>query len=190
MGYAEVGGKLGPIVGISSAVGVLAAGALCDRLARQDVRWLCWVPALSSLILVPFCVVFALAPDPNLALLAFVPVNLVTAVFAPPSYAIGQGLAQLRMRALASAIMLFVINLIGLGLGPTLVGMLSDAMTPRFGVESLRYALVASLGLALWGAVHSVIAARTLAADLLRTAGAEPTAPEGSAVPGIVQFDR
>jgi predicted MFS family arabinose efflux permease len=189
-GYAEVGWKLGPIVGISSAVGVLAAGALCDHLSRRDVRWLCWIPALSSLILVPCCVVFALAPDPNLALLAYVPVNLVTAVFAPPSYAIGQGLAQLRMRALASAIMLFVINLIGLGLGPTLLGMLSDALTPRFGEESLRYALVASLGLALWGTVHSVLAARTLAADLARTAGSESTAPEGSAVPGIVQFDR
>jgi predicted MFS family arabinose efflux permease len=190
LGYAELGWKLGPIVGISSAVGVLAAGALCDRLAKRDVRWLCWVPALSSLILVPCCVVFALAPDPNLALLAYVPVNLVTAVFAPPSYAIGQGLAQLRMRALASAIMLFVINLIGLGLGPTLVGMLSDAMEPRLGVESLRYALVASLGLALWGSVHSVVAARTLAADLARTAGAEAAAPEGSALAGIVQFDR
>jgi len=190
LGYAEVGWKLGPIVGISSAIGVLAAGALCDRLARRDVRWLCWIPALSSLILVPFCTVFALAPDPNLALLAYVPVNLVTAVFAPPSYAIGQGLAQLRMRALASAIMLFVINLIGLGLGPTLVGVLSDAMAPRLGVESLRYALVASLGLALWGSVHSVLAARTLASDLAHTAGSESAAPEGSAVAGIVQLDR
>ncbi|HEX5068406.1 MAG TPA: MFS transporter [Myxococcota bacterium] len=170
LGYAEVGWKLGLIIGISSAVGVLVAGALCDRLARRDVRWLVWIPALSTALLAPFYAVFALAPQTNLALLAYIPVNLATAVFAPPSYAIAQGLAQLRMRALASALMLFVINLIGLGLGPTLVGALSDAFAPRFGAESLRYALLLALGLTLWGSLHSVLAGRSLARDLARSA--------------------
>ncbi len=170
LGYAEVGWKLGLIIGVSSAVGVLIAGALCDRMALRDVRWLVWIPALSTWILAPFYAVFALAPDTNLALLAYIPVNLMAAVFGPPSYAIAQGLAQLRMRSMASAIMLFVINLIGLGLGPTLVGVLSDALEPRFGAESLRYALLIALALALWGTLHSVLAGRSLARDLARTA--------------------
>jgi hypothetical protein len=114
--------------------------------------------------------VFALAADVGPALLAYVPVNLLAAVFGPPSYAIAQGLAQLRMRAMASAIMLFVINLIGLGLGPTLVGVLSDALAPRAGAESLRYALLCCLGLALWGTLHSWQAGRSLARDLARSA--------------------
>jgi predicted MFS family arabinose efflux permease len=172
LGFAEIGVKVGLIVGISSAVGVLVTGALCDRLARSDVRWMVWIPALSTALLAPFYVVFTLAADTNLALLAFIPVNLATAVFAPPSYAIAQGLAQLRMRAMASAIMLFVINLIGLGLGPTLVGVLSDAFEPRFGAESLRYALLLALGLTLWGTLHSLLAGRSLARDLARSATA------------------
>lgn len=170
LGYAEVGWKLGLIIGISSAVGVLVAGALCDRLARRDVRWLVWIPALSTALFAPGYALFALAADTDLALLAYIPVNLASAVFAPPSYAIAQGLARLRMRALASAIMLFVINLIGLGLGPTLVGALSDALEPRFGVESLRYALLLALALTLWGTLHSLLAGRSLARDLARTA--------------------
>ena len=172
LGYAEVGWKLGLIIGISSAVGVLVAGALCDRLARRDVRWLVWIPALSTALFAPGYALFALAQDTDLALLAYIPVNLASAVFAPPSYAIAQGLARLRMRALASAFMLFVINLIGLGLGPTLVGALSDALEPRFGAESLRYALLLALALTLWGTLHSLLAGRSLARDLARTAAA------------------
>ena len=170
LGYAEVGWKLGLIIGVGSAVGVLIAGALCDHMARRDVRWLVWIPALAAWILAPFYAVFALAPATNLALLAYIPVNLLSAVFAPPSYAIAQGLARLRMRAMASAIMLFVVNLIGLGLGPTLVGVLSDALEPRAGARSLRYALLCALALTLWGTLHSWLAGRSLARDLARSA--------------------
>jgi predicted MFS family arabinose efflux permease len=171
LGYAEAGAKLGLVVGIASAVGVVIAGALCDRLARRDVRWLVWIPLLSAWIAAPFLAVFALAADPDLALLAYIPVNLVVAVFGPPSYAIGQGLARLRMRALASACMLFVINLVGFGLGPYLVGALSDALEPRYGVESLRYALLLSIAASLWGSLHSWRAGRSLGRDLARSAG-------------------
>jgi predicted MFS family arabinose efflux permease len=172
LGYAEAGLKLGLVIGVASAIGVVIAGELCDRLARRDVRWLVWIPLCSAWISAPFFVVFALAPDVDWALLAYVPVNLLAAVFGPPSYAIGQGLARLRMRALASACMLFVINLIGLGLGPYLVGLLSDVLQPRFGVESLRYALLISLAASLWGSLHSWLAGRSLARDLARSASA------------------
>jgi predicted MFS family arabinose efflux permease len=171
-GYAQTGFELGMVIGIASAVGVLLGGALCDRMARRDVRWLVWIPALAAWLLAPFYVAFALAPDPALALAAYVPVNLLTAVFAAPTYMIAQGLAQLRMRALASAVVLFVINLVGLGAGPMLVGALSDALQPRFGAESLRYALLLALAFNLWGAVHSVLAGRSLAGDLARSRAA------------------
>jgi predicted MFS family arabinose efflux permease len=166
LGYAETGLKLGLVIGIASFAGVLLSGMLCDFLARRDARWLAWVPALAALGLTPFTVAFALAPDADVALWAYVPVNLLTAVFAAPTYAVAQGLAQLRMRAMASAIVLFVLNLVGLGLGPTLVGVLSDALAPRFGSESLRYALLVSLVFNLWGTLHSWRAGRTLARDL------------------------
>ena len=78
-----------------------------------------------------------------------------------------QSLVRPDMRALASAILLFIINLIGLGLGPFAVGLLSDYLKPTFGVDSIRYALlwVVVIG-AAWAALHYMLAARTLRRDL------------------------
>ena len=168
--YFEIGMQLGLAIGIGGAVGQFAGAALCDRLALRDRRWLVWVPALLGATLAPFYMAFVLADDPGLAILAFVPVTLMNAVYAAPSYTIVQGLASLRMRATASAIMLFVLNLIGLGLGPTLVGVLNDLFEPSRGADAIRLSLVLLLGANLWGAVHSLLAARTLEQDLDRTA--------------------
>lgn len=173
LGYAEVGLKLGLVIGIAGAIGAYFGGVLCDRLARRDRRWLLWIPALAGVLLAPFYVVFVLAEDPNLALLAFVPVNLLNVVFAPPTYMITQGLARLRMRAMASAIVLFVLNLIGLGLGPTLIGVMNDWLEPRYGVAAVRASLLLLLVASSWGVVHSLLAARTLDADLERAAAAD-----------------
>ncbi len=84
-----------------------------------------------------------------------------------PSFAMTQSLVRPQMRAVASAILLFVLNLIGLGIGPWFVGFLSDLLRPSFGVESIRYALmsVVCVGNA-WAALHYILAARTLREDL------------------------
>jgi predicted MFS family arabinose efflux permease len=173
LGYAEIGLRLGLVIGIAGSLGAYFGGVLCDRLAQRDRRWLLWIPACAGAGLVPFYAVFALAEDFQWALLAFVPVNLLNVVFAPPTYMITQGLAQLRMRAMASAIVLFVLNLIGLGLGPVLVGILNDWLEPRYGVEAIRISLMVLLAAGTWGVVHSLLAARTLEADLARAEAAE-----------------
>jgi hypothetical protein len=78
------------------------------------------------------------------------------------------------MRAMAAAGLLFIVNLIGLGLGPLSIGMLSDALEPQFGVESLRYALMSVFGFKIWCAWHYWRGSKTLVADLddARTAAA------------------
>lgn len=173
LGYAEVGFKLGIVIGVVGAIGAYAGGVLCDRMAARDRRYLLWIPAAAGVGLIPFYVAFALAEDPDLALLAFVPVNLLNVVFAPPTYTITQGLARLRMRAMASAIILFVLNLIGLGMGPTLVGILNDAFEPTYGTDAIRYSLLVLLFANGWAALHCLLAARTVRADLDRTAAAD-----------------
>ena len=86
-----------------------------------------------------------------------------------PTFALTQGLVKVGMRALASAILLFVLNLIGLGIGPSFVGVLSDALEPRFATESIRYALVSVVVVgSAWSALHYFLAARTLREDLQR----------------------
>jgi hypothetical protein len=84
-----------------------------------------------------------------------------------PTFAVAQGLARPHMRALVSAILLFIINLVGLGLGPQVVGVLSDLFKPGLGVESVRYALLVVVAVgAGWSTLHYALAARTLRADL------------------------
>ncbi|HCO91833.1 MAG TPA: MFS transporter, partial [Alphaproteobacteria bacterium] len=75
-----------------------------------------------------------------------------------PTFAMVQGLVEVRMRAIAAAVLLFVLNLIGLGLGPQIVGIVSDLLTPIFGIEALRYALMAVFLGNLWSAFHYYIA--------------------------------
>jgi hypothetical protein len=77
-----------------------------------------------------------------------------------------QGLVGLRMRAVAAAILLFIINIIGLGAGPQTVGILSDLLSEEYGRESLRYALVIVSFVNIWSAVHYFLAGHHLARDL------------------------
>jgi hypothetical protein len=88
-------------------------------------------------------------------------------MFLGPSFAMTQALVKVRMRALAAAILLFVLNLIGLGLGPWFVGLLSDRLIGVYGGESLRYAMLYVVVAGnLWSALHYFLAARTLRTDL------------------------
>ena len=72
------------------------------------------------------------------------------------------------MRALASATVLFAMNIIGLGLGPWLIGVANDALAPRFGDEAIRYSIGSVGVLSLWAICHSLLAARYLRADLAK----------------------
>jgi hypothetical protein len=92
------------------------------------------------------------------------------AMYLGPTFSITQALAPLRMRAVASAFLLFLLNLIGLGLGPWFVGIASDLLAPSLEEESLRGALVGTVALNFWSGLHYFLGARSLRAEL---AGAE-----------------
>ncbi|MDG2305542.1 MAG: MFS transporter [Candidatus Binatia bacterium] len=166
VGYAEIGLTLGMVLGFVGAAGTYLAGTLCDRLLRRDVRWLVWIPAIGSAVSVPFIAVTLLAPSFAFGMPFYAASVFFGASFAAPTYALVQALAPLRMRATASAVLLFALNLIGLGLGPTVVGILNDALAPRFGDEAIRYSLLFVSLLNIWGMVHSLIAARSVRADI------------------------
>ena len=129
-----------------------------------------WLPACAGLLTTPFLFAFILADTGTMALLCYVPISFLSATWSAPTYATVQGLVSLRMRAMASAVLLFVLNLIGLGLGPQLVGVMNDLLEPRYGLEAIRYSLlVIGLGKA-WGSIHSLLASRSLRAELDRVA--------------------
>ena len=115
----------------------------------------------------PFVLLFYLWPDGREALaLAALPA-LLAGLYLGPTFAMTQALVPPRMRAQAAAVLLLILNLIGMGLGPQFVGLLSDLLAPRLGADSLRWALLGTVVAgALWSTVHYVLAARTLREDL------------------------
>jgi hypothetical protein len=99
------------------------------------------------------------------AFVLFLPPTALGLMWLGPVIAAVQHLAPARMRTTASALFLFINNLIGLGLGSLAIGALSDALAAQFGAESLRYSVLAGTGFYLIAAALMLAASRTLARD-------------------------
>jgi hypothetical protein len=156
------------MAGVIGGLGTFTAGRLGDVLARRDERWRLWLVAIGKAGYVPFLALVFLVDDFWLAISLYTIPAFFSGFYLAPTFAIIQSLVGLRMRALASSITLFVLNIIGLGFGPQLVGVLSDYFAPAYGSESLRMALFVLTFLNLWCAVHYYLAAGTLRQDLAR----------------------
>jgi len=162
----EVGTWLALIIGIGGGVGVYAGGWLSDRWAARDPRGRSLLPALAMVASVPFWIGVYLNQDTTLVLALMVPPAAFGLMYQAPALAITQGLSTPAMRATAGAVLLFVINIVGLAMGPACTGWLSDLLEPTFGAESLRYALlIVSMSLLLSG-YHFWRASHSLEADL------------------------
>ena len=144
-----------PLVAITGAVGGIVGGRIADRLGRRHGLYIqAWFVAALKLAALPFTVIFYLVYDLPTGFAAVIISYLLASSYLGPSFALIQGLAPTRMRAVWAAITLLVINLIGLGLGPSVTGLLSDLYEPTFGTESLRYALVSASLLTPWAIFH------------------------------------
>jgi MFS family permease len=167
MPITEVGSWLALISGIG-AIGTFLGGYLADKLADRfdDRRWYMWVPGWSTIIMVPFQFVAYLYGGLWAVIPSLMVVSILGGMYLGPSFAMTQALVSLRMRAVASAILLFMLNIIGMGMGPYLVGVASDLLAADFGVHSLRYALCLAVLVNVWAACHYFVGARSLRGDL------------------------
>lgn len=164
----EIGTVLAFFFGVLGTVGTFMSGYLADRFGKHDLRWNVWIIVLAILISFPLSLLAYLAQSKELALACFMLPALLGGAYLGPSFSLNQSLVTVRMRSVASAIILFIVNIIGLGLGPLTVGILSDALQPYYGADSLRYALLSLVFVSLWTATHYFLAGRTLRADLAR----------------------
>ena len=169
---AQVGVVIGPAVGIGGIAGMLISGALADRLAARhgDSLAMLRVPLVALPLSVPFLAGFVTMPTIGLTMLSAAMMNfLVSCTYAPcVSYAVANVAAG--DRGLVSSVMLAAAGLVGSGLGPFIVGVASDALTPIYGGEGLRYAIAAMIPtpaiafVLLWLAVRQAARARPLLA--------------------------
>ena len=163
-------GELGTWLALSSVaggVGTFMGGYLSDKLGKQDPRWYQWVPAITTLIYLPFTLFIYLTDQTYLALMTTFITGMLFNAYLAPNLAITHSLVGLRMRAMSSAILFFILNFIGLGFGPMVIGFVSDMINPTYGIESIRYALLIVIPIStIWAATHYFIAAKHIRSDL------------------------
>lgn len=165
----EIGKIYGLVAGIGGLAGTFAGGWLSDKMAAktQDQNWYIWIPLISTLAAIPFAANTFLVMDTGLtATLSWLIPVFFGGFYLAPCIAMTHGMVGLRMRALSSAILFFVLNLIGLGLGPILTGKVADMLTPEFGVTGIRYAMTLTILVNLWCAFHYYMCTRTLKESL------------------------
>jgi MFS family permease len=157
------------LIGLAAGLaGSFLGGWTGDRLVQRDARWFVWLPILTILVQFPFTVLFLLAPSAGHAFAFYAPQALIGAMYGGPIYAMTQAVVRVRLRALAAAVHLFTVNLIGLGFGPMLVGALNDALRPSLGDGAIRYTMLVAASAYLVTCVFLLLAARHVRGDLAR----------------------
>ncbi|MBL8770675.1 MAG: MFS transporter [Phenylobacterium sp.] len=163
-----LGLALGLISGISGAIGSYVGGMIADKFGKNDLRAYMVAPAIASLITIPVYI-FAVTVDSAVIGLLTLAINgFLGTLWYGPVYGTGQSVVPPHMRATAAAILLFTINLIGLGLGPLGVGLLSDYFNKGLGMgpaEGVRWALIASATIGVIAFVCFWMARRTIRED-------------------------
>jgi predicted MFS family arabinose efflux permease len=150
---------------VGGMAGIWLGGWSADRFGAGKRRAYAYIPAVAFVGTVPFYVAAVTTSSLTLSFCLFlVPVALGLVWLGPVLSAI-QHVVPSGMRATASAVFLFVNNLIGIGLGSLALGALSDALSTRFGADSLRYAILAGTVFYLVAAALFVLSARRLERD-------------------------
>ncbi len=167
MSRTEIGGWIALMSAIS-ALGTFGGGYLADKLFDRtgNRRWYLWLPAMATLAMVPFQFLAYLHPDFPWLYVGLNISAILGGMYLGPSFAMTQALVTLRMRAVASAILLLVLNLIGMGLGPFIIGVMADLFEPSQGIFALRYALCVTLIFNVIAAACYFQGSRTITEDI------------------------
>lgn len=146
-----LGLALGLLLGLAAAVGVFIGGRVADWAAKRDITGYMTLCAITSVISLPFFIAAMLSGSAVAALGLLTVPALCKSAWYGPVYAAAQTVVRPRTRATAAAILLFIINLIGLGLGPLFIGTISDILSAQGlgSTDGLRWALISSSSIAL-----------------------------------------
>lgn len=155
-------------MGAASAIGLLLGGFLADRVARRGARWYAGVPAIGVLLSGPLYMLGFIQQNWIVSMLLLVIPGVLHFTYLGPTVSMLHNYVRANERATASAILLLLTSLIGLGLGPWIVGLIIDALIASTGSQAVgtRYGMVISSLFYLWGAGHYFWAIRSFFNDL------------------------
>ncbi|ASR51931.1 MULTISPECIES: spinster family MFS transporter [Blastomonas] len=145
----ETGLYLGVSLGVASMIGTWGGGKLADHFGKRDRKHMLTGPAIAIAVAAPMLFLAYSASDWRVALALLILPTAMNIMYYGPVYACVQGLVRPELRAVAASVMLFSQNLIGLGLGPLLFGVMSDAFQPLAGADSVRWVLYGAAWLGL-----------------------------------------
>ncbi|PHS22369.1 MAG: MFS transporter [Robiginitomaculum sp.] len=168
MGYSEVGLKFGLVGIVPMAIGTYFGGWLSDKLGQRNLKWYALVPMFSSALMAPMFFVALQMHNPWILMAIWVIPAICSGIWLAPVFGTIQNLVPPNMRAFSSSISLFIINIIGLGIGPTLTGGLSTYFTVPDGSnagEALQIALSIVVWVYVLAAVLYYFASKTIKED-------------------------
>lgn len=170
---ARIGFYFGTVYGVLGLCGTLTSGFIADYIGREHEDRKLLLPAVAALLTGPAYLLFLLAGELWLALIGLGLVAFLTNVMLGPAWAIMQSISKVRMRSTAAAVNQLTTNLMGLGLGPALVGWGNDLLAPRYGAASIRYSMLVLAGAALASGFCLLAAKHFAAHDIERTLRAD-----------------
>lgn len=145
----EAGLSMAVVLGLAGVFGTWLGGKMADRFGARDKRHILTFPAYGMAVAAPILFLGYYMEDWRVAVALLIIPTILNSAYYGPAYACVQGLVRPQARAVAASIMLFGQNLIGLGFGPFLFGVLSDQLAPTYGQESVRYVLYGAAWLGL-----------------------------------------
>ena len=165
----EIGVYLGLIFGFAAGLGYVGGGIFADYLGKINHRYALWGVSLTTLFAWLFLFPVYLSENSTITIFLFIIPAIFSNFYLATTFAQTQSLVGLRMRGVASALVLFIINIIGLGMGPQITGILSDLLSSDYGMESMRYSLLIVGAIASpWTAFHFFLAGKSIEKDLAK----------------------
>ena len=167
----DIGTYIGTVRAGAGLVGTLIGGYLSDWAGRRNVRWRIHISAICSMLACPGVLLFALSRSLFWCIVGFTMVSAASPVHVGPIVAVSHSVVKVGMRAFATSVIYLISELLGLGLGPFLIGVFNDHYRLRLGVDVIRYSMSAAALTTLIGGLLFSLAARFLERDMARTAG-------------------
>jgi MFS family permease len=137
------------VLGVTGIIGTFGAGWLVDKLGHKDRRWFAWVPAIAFALSIPFWIGLLWAPTWQIAILFLAGPLLLNNMYLAPALTVVQNASAPAQRTMGGAILLFVLNIVGLGVGPVYVGWIADNVAPAQGDNALAYGFAAVIPMIL-----------------------------------------
>lgn len=155
----------GGIILVGGLAGIWMGGWAADRFGQKNRAAYALIPAIAFVATAPLYVIGVVSPSLTLTFFVMLLPTALGLVWLGPVISAIQHLVKPNMRTTASAVFLFINNLIGLGAGTVVIGMLSDELQGRYGNDALKYSILAGTSLYLVAAGLLMLATRWLAGD-------------------------